>query len=376
MVGDQIRNPGEVDTGDAVLDLRKILSGCNSEQCGHRCTCVLGGDDGCAAVDGRGRDGQANANLFAGGQRNCQLDDIGIVHGQRRTGLRMRSHHLGLDDPFGWITEACNGVLRHTRSPVDIRRGQHDAEQSGSDLRVSTAGDADGLDTACDEFVGGGLLEAVEQISDRLVDLGDACHGDGAGDDADLVGGVTRIVCLPQGVTAPPATDIAVDDGDEVDGLARQLAQRGEERDVGRVQHDICGVRELSEQRTKGCAGPLERLYVGEQCRDRSTVDRVQTCLGALKHVEEALAPGDVEPHRFASRGHVLGELTAAVEFAVSISTDGQVEVTREPLLVGHLGDIAEVRLRGSVERGDDLIAPLRYGVGISGDLVEQAAAA
>ncbi len=94
-----------------------------------------------------------------------------------------------------------------------------------------------------------GLLEAVEQLADRLVDAGDARDRLGAGDDAHLVGGVARVVRLPQRVAAPPAPDVLVDDRHEVDRLARRLAQRDEERHVGRVQLDGLRVRVARQQR-------------------------------------------------------------------------------------------------------------------------------
>ncbi len=81
-----------------------------------------------------------------------------------------------------------------------------------------------------DQLVRGGLLEAVEQLTDRLVDAGDAGDRDGAGNDAHLVGGVARVVGLPQRIRTPPASDVTVDDGNEVDRLAGGLAQRDEER--------------------------------------------------------------------------------------------------------------------------------------------------
>ena len=102
---------------------------------------------------------------------------------------------------------------------------------------------------AARQRVGGGLLEAIEQIADRLVDPGDAGDGDGAGDDADLVGRVARVVRLPQRVRTPPAAHVLVDDRHEVDRLARGAAQRDEERHVGRVQQRGVGARDRSRRR-------------------------------------------------------------------------------------------------------------------------------
>ena len=55
---------------------------------------------------------------------------------------------------------------------------------------------------------------------------------------------------------------------------------------------------------------------------------------------------------------------------------DGQLDVALQPLQVGHLRDVAEVRLGGVGHRRDDLVAALGDRVGVTGDLVEQPAAA
>ena len=60
---------------------------------------------------------------------------------------------------------------------------------------------------------------------------------------------------------------------------------------------------------------------------------------------------------------------------AVAVA-DGQLDVALQPLQVGHLGDVAEVRLGGVGHRGDDLVAALGDRLGVAGDLVEQPAAA
>ncbi len=50
---------------------------------------------------------------------------------------------------------------------------------------MTTGNHRGGLDAGSDELVDRGLLEAVEKLTDRLVDAGDARDGDSAGDDAD-----------------------------------------------------------------------------------------------------------------------------------------------------------------------------------------------
>ena len=73
------------------------------------------------------------------------------------------------------------------------------------------------------------------------------------------------------------------------------------------------------------------------------------------------------------SASHGLpGAAVSAVLIAVA---DGQLDVALQPLQVGHLADVAEVRLGGVGHRGDDLVAALGDRLGVTGDLVEQPAA-
>ena len=66
------------------------------------------------------------------------------------------------------------------------------------------------LDSLLQQRIRGGLFEAGKQVRHRLVLLGNARHGHGAGDDAHLVGGVALILCLPEGVLAEPGLQVTV----------------------------------------------------------------------------------------------------------------------------------------------------------------------
>ena len=92
----------------------------------------------------------------------------------------------------------------------------------------------------------------------------------------------------------------------------------------------------------------------------------MQAGLGALEHLLEAVAPGDVQPRAARRRG---------VGGAVAVA-DRQLDVALQPLQVGHVGDVAEVRLGGVGHRGDELVAARGDGLGVAGDLVEQPPAA
>ena len=278
--------------------------------------------------------------------------------------------------PLVEVAETTDGVLGQAAGPLEVGSREDGVEKSGCGILVATARECNRSGSGSNQFVVGRLLEAIEQVTDRLVDTGDARDGDGAGDDTNLIGGVAGIVCLPQGVAAPPTANVTVDDGNEVDRLARRLAQRGEERDVCGMQNRRRVVRVRRLQCADRSLGALESLGVAEQCGDRATVDRVQTRLGALEHLAEASTPGDVEPRARGRLDDGVLKICAAIEFLRRVDTDGQLEVAAQPLCVRHGLDVAEVRLGGDVEGGDDLVAALGHCLGIAGNLVEEASGA
>ncbi len=131
------------------------------------------------------------------------------------------------------------------------------------------------------------------------------------------------------------------------------------------------GVGIAGKQRGDSLLGVLQQpLAVGrgrvEQGVDPAGVGHGEAGLGALQHLGEPVTPGDVEPRRVGGLG-VGGGVAVA---------DRELDVARQPLTVGHLGDVAEVRLGGGRHRGDDLLAARGDRVGVTGDLVEQPAAA
>ena len=139
------------------------------------------------------------------------------------------------DDAVGVVIQDGGGVDRQVAVPQDVggdldellgvgHRGGQGAvghggggAQAAGGLLLAGAGLLEGLD--------GGGLEAAQQLADRLVDGSDAGDSHGTGDDAHLVGGVARVLGLPQGVGAPPAQDVGVDYGDKGHGLGVLAAQ-------------------------------------------------------------------------------------------------------------------------------------------------------
>ena len=280
---------------------------------------------------------------------------------------RLAGHVVDL--PLGGLADAVHRVDGGASGPQHVGRIEHDGQRAAHVGAGLPAGHhRHRLHTGGDHSIDDRLLETVQQLTDRLVDAGDTRDRLRTGDDADLVGGVAGVVRLPQRVTAPPAAHVLVDDGHEVHRLTRLLAQRHEERHVGRMQLHGLGVGVAGHQHRDGLVRMLHQrlpLGAGVEGFDGPEVLLVETRLGTPEHFVEALTPGVGQPWAAGRRG-VCGAVTVA---------DGELEVALQPLQVGHVGDVAEVRLGGVGHGGDDLVATLRDSVRVTGDLVEQPAA-
>ena len=139
---------------------------------------------------------------------------------------------------------------------------------------------------------------------------------DRAGNDADLVGGVARVVGLPQRVRTPPAAHVAVDDRHEVHRLARGLAQRrrrtARRRGAARCPRPPGSAPSARHIARTGCSKALRHRRTASGSRPRSA-----GCSRAsvrVHHLREAVAPGDVEPRRAGGIGDGVAEVAAAVE--------------------------------------------------------------
>ena len=185
------------------------------------------------------------------------------------------------------------------------------------------------------------LLVFGEDVGDGHVRLGDGPHGNRARDDPHRVRRVPRIVGLPQVVRPPPADDLRVDDGDEGHRLGVLAREFDEEGGVRRRHENGFGRRVRGREGLHGPPGVLDA--VGEQGLDLAAVGLAQACLGALKQFDEALFHGLVHPG------------------------PGKLDVALQHLAVGHLFDVAEVRLGRLVDRLDDLLAA-RFDL-LGGDL-------
>ena len=231
---------GSLDGGD---HLRQVLDeipgdGDGPDSCGgaqeivHGLTDALGIDKRCSPVPGASQ-AQGNHETAHG------------VHGLP-TGSRVP---MSVEADVQVVGVLCNirtsddlvGVLRQHASRIDgqmpvpqhVRRGADQlggvsdwgAERASGHLSVEATG-GDLLRYArVLKGLNGRSLETTQQVTDGLIDRGDARHRNRTGNDAHLVGGVARVLGLPQGVGAPPAQDVGVDHGHEGHGLGVLAAQ-------------------------------------------------------------------------------------------------------------------------------------------------------
>ena len=225
VVGDQVRVPVDRDARACrALTVGHVAAGGAGDERAHR-------------LDGaRGRDDRAPPPASTESStvmRSVSGRAIGTVSSavrsstwtQRGTGLGVLGALRVDDDPVA-SPEAVDGVADRAAGPHQVGRGEHEREDLTGVVDAAASRDTLRRATGGEQAVDRGVLEAAQQLGDGLVDPVDAGDRDGAGDDADLVGGVARVVRLPQRVRAPPAAHVLVEDGHEVDRLARGTALR------------------------------------------------------------------------------------------------------------------------------------------------------
>ncbi len=376
VIGDQIRRPGQIEVRDSALHLGQRLSGGHAQQCGHRHIGIGFGHYRRAAVVHRHRHRDADTHRLSRIQRHGEfhvvvlgLGPVGLDEG----GSGRRVHRtLLVHRPLVQVTETVHRVHGGPARPVHIGRGQHHIDRAAGHRGDPAGVDGRGRHTVADQFVGGVLLEAVQQFAHRLVHPGDPGDRDGARDDADLVGGVPRIVGLPQRIRTPPAAHVLIHHRHEVDRLTRGFAQGDEERHIRGVQHRLRR-RGVALAQSGECGGRIFQILVAEQRFDLTAIGRREPGLGAAQHLGEPVPPADVQPHRLGGRGDRVAEIGTAVEILAAFVSDREVHIAFEPGEVGHGRGIAEVGLGGRVQRGDDLGAALGHRVGVPGHFVEQA---
>ena len=117
------------------------------------------------------------------------------------------------------------GRVIHQVAMPDQGGGSLD-EFRGVSNRVQAGEEALRLGVCIAQLLGGGRLEAREQLRHGLILARDSGNRHGAGDDAHLVGGVARVLRLPQRVFAKPRLEIAVDGRHPRHGFYMLVVQR------------------------------------------------------------------------------------------------------------------------------------------------------
>ena len=288
--------------------------------------------------------GQAAVRIVVpvGVQMDVQIEQLAVLAGADVADLVVRVAVGG----------AVGGVGHQVADPGDVRAAADErlGVRAGAQLGEGLGGLAVvGLLDA----LHGGVLEAAEDVGDRLVHRGDAGHGDRAGDDAHGIGGVAGVLGLPQLILAPPAQQVVVDDRHERHRLGELAHQGREPGHVGGGHLQLGGLRIGGAQ--LGDGGLRVGFHggaVGEQRIQLAGLLRADAGLDALQQVQEALGVGPVGP-----RERQLGEALG-------------------PLEVGHILEVAEVRLGGGVQGLDDLVAAGVQLLRVLHDAHQQAAAA
>ena len=194
-----------------------------------------------------------------------------------------------------------------------------------------------------------GCFKTCEQLSNRLIGLGNSSDSGSAGDDAYLFCGVALIVCLPQRVLAPPTAYIGINDWDKCWWLALAAQKINEPGNIGSGNGVLFGCWVCRNDISDSALRIVD--INGNLCGEFAVVSSGQALFNARDHLLKTTCPGHIDP-----RAHVR-----------------DLEVACQPLGIGHLIDIAEVWLCGTSDGCDDLIATGGNGVGVTSNLVQKA---
>ena len=191
------------------------------------------------------------------------------------------------------------------------------------------------------DFVYAGGFKTTQQVGDRLVYLGNAADGDGAGNDPHCACRVAVIMGLPQGVQAKPPFEVTVDNRHPGHRFVVFAVERDEPGGITGLHGDVAGLWVCGQELVDGrrCVCDIGNLW--EEGFHFPMVHGVESGLDAVQQVEESVIPGGV--------GEGIRQFDKAFD----------------PLGVGHQFDVAEVGLRGLVDCLDDFRSVIRVGIGI-----------
>ena len=355
--GVDTRGPG----GRAVLHLGERATGGDAGEFRHRGLRIGLGDlrDSAISVS----EGETNSQVSGGAksrgtrQRHGQHGVVLVLGDKlraRRSVGRFRS--ILSERPRMCIAQTLDHGGSVAASPVGARSVNHALHRSGGHVFRRNAQLFEALDRRG--------IETTQQLSHRLVHLRDARNSGGAGNDADGIGVIAGVLRLPQGIRTPPAAHVLIDHRHEIHRLTQGASQLQEPRHIRRVQHIRGGLRVLLHEASHGLLGGL---ILGER-NQRGELPMVlvrQAGFRALQHLSKTVKPGNVGPTLVG--GLSAGGLSAG-------GRPGQLQVTLQPLLIGHGLHIAEIRLAGLSNRRNDLLAAGLHGLLITRDLIQQTA--
>ncbi len=267
--------------------------------------------------------------------------------------------------PVGVVGQYPGRVGGQVSVPQHVGGGPHQFGGVGHRAGVGglggaqAAGGLGGSLTAGAQGVDDGGFEASQQLSDRLVNGGDSGHGDRAGNDTHLVGGVTRVLGLPQRVGAPPAQNVGVKHGHEGHRLGVLAAQVDEPGGVGGLHFGGGGRRIALRQGRQGRVGIQDVVLTGEQGGNFTVVGVAQARLNAVQQIEEPVVPT------------LIGPIVAA-RSAAGVRGHAKLRVAGGPLQVTHVLDVAEVGLGGFGQSGDHLLTARSHGGVVTGQFLDQ----
>ena len=214
---------------------------------------------------------------------------------------------------------------------------------------VETRPDLGNARVVCGDSIDDSLLETGKHLTDGLINAINSGDRTGTGDDADCVCIKTRVLGLPQRVGSPPASKIAVQNGNERHGLVVLAAQDREPCDIGGNDAGSFGLRVGLEQAGQSGLSVFKIIAAFKKRRDVTVVGRVQAGLNTVEEIQSAIRPGPIGPGV------------------------GQINDAACPIGVGHLGELTEVGLRSLVHGLNEFIAVCVDGLLVGADLVNEA---
>ena len=248
---------------------------------------------------------------------------------------------------FRGLDRGVGRVVDQVARPLDV--GDFPQERGRVSQIVETRPDLGNARVVCGDSIDDSLLETGKHLTDGLINAINSGDRTGTGDDADCVCIKTRVLGLPQRVGSPPASKIAVQNGNERHGLVVLAAQDREPCDIGGNDAGSFGLRVGLEQAGQSGLSVFKIIAAFKKRRDVTVVGRVQAGLNTVEEIQSAIRPGPIGPGV------------------------GQINDAACPIGVGHLGELTEVGLRSLVDGLNEFIAVCVDGLLVGADLVNEA---